>query len=175
MMLQVGESTPPVIISGKGPDGIPYQAPATLESEDEKVLAAAPDAPGRFVAKAMGRTQLKTRYKGVDVFATVTVPGKRFMEVKTTPKLGDKKFDMTIEVLASAAEGPLAYRVYVEGETAPDTWTPNEPRGDSRHVVLHSSKPAYGSPGTLYHLMIEARDAATKQVQQYSVTLRVRP
>jgi hypothetical protein len=174
MTLQVGQSTPPLTLSGKGPDGTPYQVSATLENQDEKVLGAAPDTPGRFVAKAMGRTQLKARYKGVDLFATVTVPGKRFVEVKTAPNPGDKKFDATIDVVASAAEGPLAYRAYVDGETPPDTWTPNEPRGDSRHVVLHSSKPAYGSPGTLYHLIIEARDAATKQVQQYSLTLHVR-
>ena len=173
--LQVGETTPPVTISGKGPDGTPYQVPATLENQDEKVLGAASDAPGRFVAKAMGRTQLKAHYRSLDVFTTVTVPGKRFMEVKTTPTQGDKKFDVTVEILASAAEGPLAYRVYVDGETAPDSWTPDEPRGDSRHVILHGLKPAYASAGTLYHLVIEARDAATKQVQQYSVTLRVRP
>ena len=169
--LQVGESTPPVTLSGKGPDGIPYQAAATLENQDEKVLVAVPDAPGRFVAKAMGRTQLKTRYRGVDLLATVIVTGKRFEEVKTTPNLGNTQFDVTIEVLAAAAEGPLAYRVYVDGEPAPDAWTPSEPRGDARRVVLHSAKLAYGTPGTLYHLVIEARDAATKQVQQYPLTL----
>ena len=89
------------------------------------------------------------------------------MEVKTTPNMAEKDFDVTIEVLAAAAEGPLEYRVYVEGEAAPDAWTANEPQGDSRRVELHSPRMAYGPPGTLYHLMIEARDAATKTVQQY--------
>ena len=167
--LEVGQSTPPITVTGKGPDGTPYQAQAVLESQDEKLLVPAEDAPGRFVAKAMGRTQLKARYKGVDVFATVTVTGKRFVEVKTTPNQRDQDFDVTIEVLAAAAEGPLEYRVYVEGDTPPDTWTANEPQGESRHVVLHSPKLAYG----LRHLMIEARDVATKQVQQYPLTFRM--
>ena len=170
--LQVGETTPPITVSAKDPDGAPYPVQATLESQDEKVATAAPDAPGRFVAKAMGQTQLKARYKGVSVFATVTVAGKRFVDVKTTTNEGENDFDVAIEVLAAAAEGPLEYRVYAEGETPADTWTPNEPQGDSRHVVLHTAKMAYGPRGTLYHLMIEARDAATKQVQQYPVTLR---
>ena len=170
--LQVNETTPPITVTAKGPDGTPYQVQATLESQDEKVLTAAPDAPGRFVAKAMGQTQLKARYKGVSVFATVAVTGKRFVDVKTTPNMGEKDFDVTIEVLAAAAEGPLEYRVYAEGETPADAWTPNKAQGESRHVELHTAKLAFGPPGTLYHLMIEARDAATKQVQQYPVTLR---
>ena len=37
---------------------------------------------------------------------------------------------------------------------------------------MHSPRLAYGPPGTLYHLVIEARDAATKTVQQYPLTLR---
>jgi hypothetical protein len=173
MTLQVGEATPPITVSGKGADGIPYQAPVNLETQDDKVVADAPNAPGRFVAKAPGRTLLKACYRGADVFATVTVPGKRFLQVKATPNLGSSQFDVTIEVLASAAEGPLAYRVSWETETTPDTWTPNEPQGDSRRVVLHTTKVSYGQPGTLYHLGIDARDAAGKLVQQYSMTLRV--
>ena len=146
MALQVGESTPPVMVSGKGPGRHPLPGAGHPGKPGREGAGRRADAPGRFVAKAMGRTQLKARYKGVELFATVTVPGKRFIEVKTTPKLG-AEFDVTIEVLASAAEGPLAYRVYVEGETTPDTWTPNEPQGDSRHVVLHSPKLSYGQAG----------------------------
>jgi hypothetical protein len=172
MTLQVGETTPPVTVTAKGADGTSYQVPATLESQDEKVLVAAADQPGRFVAKAMGSTQLKAGFRGVDLFATVTVTGKRFVEVKTTPNMAEKDFDVTVEVLAAAAEGPLEYRVYVEGQPAPDAWTPNEPQGESRHVVLHSPRMTYGPPGTLYHLMIEARKAADEAPQQYPVTLR---
>ena len=132
--------------------------------------------PGSFRGQGDGADTVEGPLQKLGrLYHGVTVPGKRFMEVKTTPTQGDKKFDVTVEIFASAAEGPLAYRVYVDGETAPDSWTPDEPRGDSRHVILHGLKPAYASAGTLYHLVIEARDAATKQVQQYSVTLRVRP
>jgi hypothetical protein len=174
MTLQVGETTPLVTVTGKGPDGATYQAPALVESQDEKVLVATPEAPGHFQAKAMGQTQLKATYKGANVFATVTVTGKRFVDVKITPNMKEKEkdFDVTVEVLAAASEGPLEYRVYTEGDTPKDTWTPNEPQGESRRVVLTSPKLAYGPPGTLYHLMLEARDAATQTVQQYPVTLR---
>ena len=95
MTLQVGETTPPVTVTAKGPDGTTYQAPATVESQDEKVLVATPDAPGHFQAKAMGRTQLKASYRGADVFATVTVTGKRFVDVKTTPNMRAKKTSMS--------------------------------------------------------------------------------
>ncbi len=169
--LQVGQAMPPVIVNGKGPDGISYQAAATLDSPDEKVLGGAPDAPGHFVAKAMGRTLLKARYRGAELYSTVTVPGKRFTEVKTTTKPGGTQFEITVEVQASAAEGPLTYRVYTDGETPPDTWTPNEAQGNARRVTLHTAKLSYGTLDTLYRLVIEARDAA-KQVQQYPLTLR---
>ena len=68
--LQVGQAMPPVIVNGKGPDGISYQAAATLDSPDEKVLGGAPDAPGHFVAKAMGRTLLKARYRVAELYST---------------------------------------------------------------------------------------------------------
>ena len=39
-------------------------------------------------------------------------------------------------------------------------------------MVLRSPKFVLGPPGTLYHLMIEARDTKTQSVQQYPLTLR---
>ena len=120
----------------------------------------------------MGRTQLKANYRGIDVFATVTVKGNRFVDVKATPNAGEKDFNVSIEVLAAESEGPLEYRVYTTGETPPETWTPNEPQGGSRRVVLRSPKLALGPPGTIYHLMIEARDTKTQTVQQYPLTFR---
>jgi hypothetical protein len=170
--LQTGETTPPITVTATATDGTTYQAPAQVESQDENVLVAAPDAPGRFKAKGLGRTQLKASFRGVDAFATVTVRGNRFTDVKATPNQGEKDFDVSIEVLAAESEGPLEYRVYASGQTPPETWTPNEPQGTSRRVVLRSPKLAYGPQGTLYHLMIEARDAKTQTVQQYPLTFR---
>jgi hypothetical protein len=172
--LQVGETTPLVAVSAKGPDGAAYQAPALVESQDASVLVATPENPGHFLAKAPGRTQLKANYKGVDVFSTVTVSGKRFAEVKTTPNAGEKDFDVTVEVLAASSEGPLEYRVYVAGETPPENWVANQPQGDQRRAVLQSPRLSYGAAGSLYHLVIEARDTATKTVQQYPLTFRSR-
>ncbi len=139
MTLQVGETTPLVTVTGKGPDGTTYQAPALVESQDEKVLVATPEAPGHFQAKAMGRTQLKATYKGADVFATVTVKGNRFMEVKATPNAGEKDFDVSIEVLAAESEGPLEYRVYT-GRYARGHLDAQRAEGQSRRVELRTSK-----------------------------------
>ena len=43
-----------------------------------------------------------------------------------------------------------------------------------RRAVLRSSQMTYGPPGTMYHLMIESRDAATKTIQQYPLTFRAK-
>ncbi len=174
LTLKVDEVTPLVMVTGKGADGAPYEVPAQVTSQDPNVLAPMPDSPGHFIAKAMGRTQLKATYKGVEVFSTVTVSGTRFVDVKTTPNVRDTDFDVGIEVLAADSEGPLEYRVYVAGQTPEENWVANQPQpqGNMRQAVLQSPKIAVGAPGTLYHLMIEARDAKTKSVQQYPLTLR---
>ena len=140
MTLQVGETTPLVTVTGKGPDGTTYQAPALVESQDEKVLVATPEAPGHFQAKAMGRTQLKATYGAQDVFATVTVKGNRFVEVKATPNAGEKDFDVTIEVLAAASEGPLEYRVYAKAKRPRTLGRPTSRKENSRRVELRSPR-----------------------------------
>lgn len=57
--LQVGQSTPQLAVLGEGPDGVPYQVPALLESMDPNVLAPHPELAGRFVAKVIGGTQIR--------------------------------------------------------------------------------------------------------------------
>ena len=77
---------------------------------------------------------------------------------------------MTIEVLAASSEGELEYRVYTEGESPKDEWVPNQPKGDTAKATLRSEQMSYGS-GDTYHLVIEARDKKTKNVQKYPLTL----
>ena len=78
---------------------------AQIESMDKNVLDADPAQPGQFVARSQGQTQLHAVYRGKEVFAKVSVSGKRFQSVnrRTTASSNDQ-FDMTIEVLAAAAK-----------------------------------------------------------------------
>ncbi len=172
--LQVGKETPPVTVSVRGADGQSHPVEAVLESEDPTVLAPSADHPGRFLAKGPGQTHLQASYRGAEALVPVTVAGKRFAVVRTSPEEGKDGFDVQIDVEAAVAEGPLEYRVYAAGETPPENWVSNQPHGENRLAVLRSSPMAYGPPGTMYHLMIESRDAATKTVQQYPLTFRAR-
>ena len=176
--LQVGEETPPVTVSARGADGQSHavELDALPKSEDPNVLA--PDMnraqAGWFIAKGPGQTHLRVRYRGAEALVPVTVAGKRFAVVRASPEEGKGGFDVQIEVEAAASEGPLEYRVYAADETPQENWVSNQPHGDMRRAVLRSSQMTYGPPGTMHHLMIESRDAATKTIQQYPLTFRAR-
>ena len=74
---------------------------------------------------------------------------------------------MTIDVLAAAGEGDLEYQVYEEGATPGDKWVPNQPtEGDAKKATLKSDPIADNKPEI--HLVVEARDKATKSVQKVS-------
>lgn len=169
--LQAGQSSPAAVMA-KSADGQEVAVQATIESLDKNVLDADPAQPGRFVARSQGQTQLHAVYRGKEVFAKVSVSGKRFESVKSSHNRIDKEhFDMTVEVLAAGGEGELEYRVYAEGEANPkENWVPNQPEGDARKATLRSDPLSYNQ-GDEYRLVIEARDKATKSVQKYPLTL----
>ena len=164
--LQVGQSRPAAVMA-KSADGTEVAVQTPIESLDKNVLDADPAHAGQFVARSQGQTQLHAVYRGKEVFAKVSVSGKRFESVKSSHNRIDKEhFDMTIEVLAAGGEGELEYRVYAEGEASPkENWVPNQPEGDSRKVTLRSDPLNY-SQGDEYHLVIEARDKNTKSVRE---------
>jgi hypothetical protein len=170
--LQAGDSAAPAVMA-KSADGTEVAVQAAIESLDKNVLDANPAQPGQFVARSQGQTQLKAVYRGKEVFAQVSVSGKRFETVKPVHNHVDKDtFDMTIEVLAAAAEGELEYRVYDARNPNPeDKWVPNVAEGsDKRKVTLRSDRIRYDS-GDQYNLVIEARDKKTQSVQKYPLTL----
>jgi len=170
--LQVGQATPPLKVTAQGQSGPPHEVPAVLESTDPNVLA--PDAPGRFVAKGFGSTQLRAEYRGREAFSKVTVTGNRFMKVNARLNEGTENFDVSLEVLAAKSEGPLEYRVYVAGQSPAEAWVPAEVQGEFRRVSLRGPAMPYGPRGALYHLMIEARDAGGGAIQQYPLTFRLK-
>jgi hypothetical protein len=169
--LQAGQSTAPAVMA-KSADGTEVAVPAAIESLDKNVLDADPAQGGQFVARSQGQTQLHAVYRGQEVFAKVSVSGRRFQSVKAAHNRIDKEhFDMTIEVLAAGGEGELEYRVYAEGDaSAKENWVPNQPEGDTRKVTLRSDPLSYNQ-GDEYHLIIEARDKNTKRVEKYPLTL----
>ena len=135
---------------------------------DKNVLDADPAQPGQFVARSQGQTQLHAVYRGKEVFAKVSVSGQRFQSVKSTYNRKDK--DVTIEVLAAGSEGELEYRVYEESDANPkENWVPNQVEGDSRKATLRSDPLSLQRDE--YHMVVEARDKATKTVQKYPLTL----
>jgi len=173
MSLRVGEATPPIAIMTRGADGLPLPVAGTLESMDGNV--AIPEEPfeGRFVAQGLGQTTLRAEYRGKEAFANVTVAGDRFTQVLDTFNPGQDDFDITLEVLAAASEGPLQYRVYEAGQAPAETWVPAQAEGELQRVTLRSPRLPYREQGALYNLVIEARDAAGGAAQQYPVTFRL--
>jgi hypothetical protein len=170
--LQAGDPAAPAVMA-KAADGTEVAVQAPIESLDKNVMDANPAQPGQFIARSQGQTQFHAVYRGKEVFAQISVSGKRFETVRPTHNPKDKDtFEMTIEVLAAAAEGELQYRVYAVGPGAPapkENWVPNQPDGDKRKVTLRSDPMSYNS-GEEYHLMIEARDK-NNVVQKYPLTL----
>jgi hypothetical protein len=164
--LQPGQTLTPAVMA-RSADGAEVAVQAPIESLDKNVIDADPSAPGQFVAKAQGQTQLHAIYRGKEVFAKVAVAGQRFQSVKSSYNRGDKT--MTIEVVAAPGEGELEYRVYEEGATPKENWAANQPAGDARKATLVSEP--LSSDKEEFHLVIEARDKATKSVQQYPLTL----
>ncbi len=175
--LAAGAMTPPISVSARGADGLPYQVPATLESLDQNILAPAePEFGARFVAKTFGGTQLRAAYRGREAFIDVTVTGKRFVDFNTTLSEGQQDFTVEIEVLAAASEGPLEYRVYAAGQTPPASWTPNEVSSDTlRAVRLPSPRLEYLPRSARYQVIIEARSLTDNSVQKFPYTFRLKP
>ena len=159
----------------KSADGTEVAVQATPESLDKNVLDADPVKVGQFVARSQGQTQLHAVYRGKEVFAKVSVSGKRFENVNPAlNELSNDQFDVTIEVLAAAAEGELEYRVYSAEDASPkENWVPNQADGDNRKVTLRSDALNYGPRGQIYHLVLEARDKTTKRTEKYPLSLQL--
>ncbi|MGA2034484.1 MAG: cadherin repeat domain-containing protein, partial [Thermoguttaceae bacterium] len=177
--LQVGQQTPLITVKATAADGTMTQVPAMVESMDPNVIEPVSSSPGTFAAKGVGQTKLKAAYRGVECFATVSVTGQRFLDVRTTTlSEGPQDFDVTIEVLAAGSEGELEYRVYAKGQPPAENWVANEPQGDAqggqRKAVLHSPRLAEGPKDQLYDLVIEARDKAGKTQQAYPFTFQLK-
>jgi len=176
--LRVGEATPPFAVMAQSADGRTFQVPAALDSMDTSVLRSE-GLTGRFTATSLGSTQVRGLYRNREVFATVTVTGERFVDVRTTLNEGEQDFNVTIEVLAAKSEGPLEYRAYAAGEGLPtpptEAWQPAEEAGEYRRVVLRSPRMAYGPRSARYGLIVEARSPGSGTVQRYPLTFRLAP
>ncbi len=167
--MQVGESRPAAVMAKhEGADATEVAVQVLPESLDKTVLDADPAHPGQFIARSQGQTQLHALYRGKEVFAKVSVSGKRFESVRAT--YNDNEKDVTIEVLAAGGEGELEYRVYAEGNAPKENWVPNQPEGDARKATLRSD-PLNINDKDEYHLVIEARDKKNASVQKYPLTL----
>jgi len=172
--LQAGQSSA-VAVMAKSADGVVVAVQTAIDSLDKNVLDADPAQPGQFIARSQGQTQLHAVYRGMDMFAKVSVSGKRFEVVNPAlNELSNDQFDVTIEVLAAPAEGELEYRVYSAEDAGPkENWVPNQADGENRKVILRSEAMNYGPRGQVYHLVLEARDKATKRVEKYPLTLQL--
>ena len=130
--MQVGQKLTPAVMA-QPVGGEPVAVPARIESLDPNVIGADPAAPGQFVAKSQGQTQLHAVYRGKEVLARVSVAGQRFQSVRSSYNRGDKR--VSIDVLAAAGEGELEYRVYEEGAAPKENWVKNQAEGDARKAT----------------------------------------
>jgi hypothetical protein len=174
LTLKLGQTTPSYVVSVLGSDGKSHEVQAALESMNANVLAADPDAPGRFVAKGYGATQVRAVFRGHEVFASVEVTGQRFDRVISTLDEGDRDFAVKVQVTAAKSEGALEYRLRVVGQPPPDQWIAARSAGDFQEVELHSPRMSYGPRDTKYPLVIEARAASGGPVQQYPLTFQLK-
>ena len=81
--LQVGQDAAAAVMA-KAADGTEVAVQTPIESMDKTVLDVDPAQPGQYVARSQGQTQLHAVYRGKEVFAKVSVSGKRFESVKAT-------------------------------------------------------------------------------------------
>ena len=173
LTMKVGQSSPPLSVMTEGPGGLPVAVAATLQSMDGAVVTPNPQLPGRFQAQGLGATQIRATYRGREAFADVTVTGDRFLSVEESYNGGPDDFDITLEVLAAPTEGSLEYRVYRAGDPPADNWVAADIEGEFRKATLRSPRMPYGPRGTLYNLVIEARDTQQQSIQRYPLTFRL--
>ena len=88
----------------------------------------------------------------------MSVVGERFREVAARLNERSDDFDVTLDVLAAASQGPLEYRVYPAEATAGENWVAAELTEDGQHrkVMLVSPPIVYGPRNARYQLIIEA-------------------
>ncbi|MFZ1933169.1 MAG: hypothetical protein WCB27_26250 [Thermoguttaceae bacterium] len=182
IVLQVGQHTPPLTVTVQGGRNLSRQVEAsevTLESMDPKILALDPRTPDQFVARISGATQVRARYHGTEALADVKVSGKRFTSVVKELNRGARDFCVGVTIRADAAEGPLEYRIYVDGcaEAEKGDWKAAAVVNGAHEVKVVSPQIAYGSLpfDTLYRLMIDARSTKDGSIECYPLTFRLEP
>ena len=174
--LAVGETTPRFAVMAQSPGGPSREIPATVESTNPAILAAASGQPARFLARQMGNTQVRAAVGDRLLYADVTVTGARFETIHTSiASPTDRDFAIRAEITAAGAEGRLEYRVVRAGQNPPDRWVAAQVEGNHRRVTLESPRLATGPPSTFYTLTFEARDPANGSIQQYPFTFRLSP
>ena len=66
-------------------------------------------------------------------------------------------------------------RLYVAGQTPPETWVAAQEFGEHRRATLQSPRMQYGPHSARYSLILEARSPVRGTVQQYPFTFRLAP
>lgn len=175
LTMKKGEVTPQFSMLTQTDDGLTQRVPAAFDSLDSDVLAPAAFGGRSFLARGMGKTQIRAVWRGREAFADVDVTGQRFIDVRTTLNEGDEDFYVTVRVLAAASEGPLEYRAYAAGQTPPEAWVPADEAADGSRVVLQSPRMVKGPWNQRYGLVLEARSRQDGTVERYPLTFRLAP
>jgi hypothetical protein len=172
--VKVGETTPPFALMARGADGGQRVLPAIPQSMDETILVPESQEAGRFLARSLGRTQVRARHGDREAFADVSVVGERFAAVKTSiSQQSDKDFTVAADIVAADPDAPLEYRAYAADGEPPAAWAPSRQQGGSRRVTLESPRIATGPPSAFYRLVFEARDPTDGSIQKYPYTFRL--
>jgi hypothetical protein len=183
--VRVGERTPRltgIVFTPTDPAG--RMAELKAESLAPNILAPDPQEPGVFLARAPGQARVRAVAIGQEAFAEVTVDGdtplsNAFESVtKTDDNVDPQPNGIVIEaqVRAPKTVGTLEYRLIPQGESPDGGWVAAQQSGDQRQVLLRSPTLPYprDRSGTLYRLVIEAREPRDQIVKRYPYPIIVR-
>jgi hypothetical protein len=173
IVLQVGERSPPITVIVEGPAG-PTAVAATLQSLDAAVVAPEDPFRGRFVARGEGQTQIQAEFHGATATANVTVSsGPCFQTVRMEDDPAKNAFRVVFDIMTPASSGPLEYRAYKAGTTAPDRWVADQPQGERRRAQFSTDWLPYGAPDSVYRIVAEVRDESGK-IQRYPISFEAK-
>ena len=175
----VDQRVPPLrALARLGPGQEFREVQADWTSLDESILGPETEGSRHFVGRSAGETQLQASYGGHEASIHVYVQGDPFHHVsvdETVNLLDENRFAVSVNVQAQGIpEGSLEFRVVFGAEQDVSTvpWTPM-PAGSGGRVTLTSPSMAVGRPGTVYHVVVEARPRGQAEIARYPLSFSV--
>lgn len=166
--IQVNDKTPALqaLLTAPG-EARGRSVDATWSSENESLVAADPQSPGRFRGKSAGKTRLVAKFGNQSAAVDVAVGGSDAfakLDVGEFTPAGNM-FTVAIAITANhAPSAPLDYRASPVGQPEGGEWKPATASGESQQIKFTSPPLRRGPDETKYHLLVEARERSSQKV-----------